>query len=108
MGITLSAVTAFPVTLQSQTPGGNSPHLDYKIYFFTQGKVKVSAYFSLTLQFHGKVLRYAVSFDNGQPKILRMNHNPNYPDLNKDRIWNKWVANNINIETSGFDISKPG
>ncbi len=108
LGRTLSAVTPFPVTAQEQTPGGNGPHLEYKVYLFSAGKVKVSAYFSPTLKFHNKVLRYAVSFDNGKPQEIDMNPNPNYADLNKDPMWNKWVADNINIESSEFDISKPG
>ncbi len=108
LGRTLSAVTPFPVTSPAQTPGGSSPHLDYKVYLFGKGKVKVSAYFSPTLKYHNKVLHYAVSFDNGKPEILEMNPNPNYADLNRDPVWNKWVANSINIETSEFNISDPG
>ncbi len=108
LGRTLSAVTPFPVTSKEQKPGGDSPHLEYKVYFFSTGKMKVSSYFSPTLQFHNKILRYAISVDEGQPQILDMNPNPNYADLNRDPMWNKWVANNINIETSEIKIDKPG
>ena len=108
LGRTLSAVTPFPVSSKAQTPGGDSPHLEYKIYFFSKGEVKIHAYFSPTLQFRKKVLRYAISIDNEKPQILEMNPNPNYADLNKDGLWNKWVADNINIETSKLNIAKPG
>ncbi|MHB8579972.1 MAG: glycosyl hydrolase 115 family protein [Ignavibacteriaceae bacterium] len=108
LGRTLSAVTPFPVTSSTQTPGGNSPHLDYKIYFVSKGDVKVSAYFSPTLKFHNKDIHYAVSFDDEKPQIVNMTPDPNYADLNQDKLWNKWVSNNINIETTNLNIKSTG
>ena len=90
--------------------GGNSPHLEYRTYLFSKGEVEVEAYFSPTLNFHNnpKGIRYAVSFDDETPQIINMTPNPYHTDLNRDRMWNMWVANNINIEESEHYIDKPG
>ena len=53
-------------------------------------------------------IRYAVSFDDEKPQIINMTSNPNPPDLNHDGVWNKWVSENINIQTSTHTIMKPG
>ena len=110
LGRTLSAVTPVPVTSKEQTPVDDSPHLEYQVYLFDTGEVKVKAYLSPTLNFHNnpKGIRYAVSFDDEKPQIINMTSNPNPPDLNHDPVWNRWVANNINIEVSKHDIDKPG
>jgi hypothetical protein len=110
LGRTLSGIAPFPVTAPSQTAGGDSPRLEYKVSFFTAGEVKVNTYFSPTLNFHNKPegIRYAISFDDAPPQIINMTYNPNYPDLNRDGIWNKWVADNINISISKHLIDNPG
>jgi len=108
LGRTSSAVTPFPVTSSPQIPGGNSPHLEYKIYFFDTGKVKVSAYLSPTLKFNGTNLYYAISIDDEKPEMVNMTPDSNYADLNRDKLWNKWVSNNINIENTVLDIKSPG
>ena len=110
LGRTLSAMTPFPVTAPSQSPQGDSPRLEYQMYLFSSGEVTVKAYLSPTLNFHNRKdgIRYAVSFDDEKPQIINMTSNPNPPDLNHDPVWNNWVANNINIEISNHNISKPG
>ncbi len=108
LGRTNSSVTPFPVTSAAQTPGGSSPHLEYKIYFFGKGDVKVSAYFSPTLKFHNTDLHYAISFDDGKPVVVNMTPDSNYADLNQDSLWNQWVAGNINIETTTLSVKNTG
>jgi hypothetical protein len=108
LGRTLSGVTPFPVTSPVQTPGDGSPCLEYKIYFFNAGDVKVDAYFSPTLKFHNTDLHYAVSFDDEKPQIINFAPNPNYPNLDRDGMWARWVSDNINIEVSKHTITKPG
>ena len=110
LGRTLSAVTPFPVTSKALEPNGNSPHIEYNVYLFSKGEVKVEAYLSPTLNFHNSPdgMRYAVSFDNEKPFIVNMTPSKYYADLNHDPIWNQWVANNINIEVSTLSIDKPG
>ena len=110
LGRTLSGVTPFPVTASAQNPGDSNPHLEYNIDLQNTGSVKVNVYLSPTLNFtnseHG--IRFAVSFDDEKPQIINMTSNPNPPDLNRDRVWNGWVANNINIQTTTHNNAKSG
>jgi hypothetical protein len=104
-GRTGSAVTPFPVTAAAQTPGNNAPHLQYEVYVYDTGAVKVNCYFSPTLNFHNTPdgLQYAISIDNEQLQIISINKE----DRNV-RTWENWVANNIIIKTSSHNISTTG
>ena len=102
-GKTLSGVTTFPVTAGMQTPGGNSPHLQYQVNTTDTGLVEVNAYLSPTIDFTGnKGLQYAVSIDDEKPQVLFVNAEAN-PGL-----WNRAVANSINIQTSKHKLNKAG
>jgi len=105
-GRTGSAVTIFPVTAKSpQVPGNSSPILEYEFYTYSRDSFSVHCYFSPTLNLFNAPngLQFAVSVDNENPQLLSLNK-----DDNKVRIWEKWVANNINIVISRHNISKPG
>ena len=72
-GRTLSAMTIFPVTAESVQPPQNSPCLEYKMYLFNPGKIKVDAIVAPTLNFvPGRGLRLAVSFDDQPPQVLNI------------------------------------
>jgi hypothetical protein len=72
-GRTLSGVSTYPVTASSQTPGGNSPHLEYAINVTDTGKFNVTAYVGPTLDFTGTTgLHYAVSVDDEKPQIINI------------------------------------
>ncbi|MBL7740804.1 MAG: glycosyl hydrolase 115 family protein [Chitinophagaceae bacterium] len=106
-GRTGDAVTSFPVTSPEQKPANNSPRLEYEFYTYNQGDVKLSAYFSPTLNFHSTEngLQYAISIDDETPQIISINKE----DKNSiSGIWNKWVAENIIIKTTNHTIAKPG
>jgi hypothetical protein len=107
LGRTGSAITAFPVTSANQNPKGNSPHLEYEIYTYSQGEVTINAYHSPTLNFHNTEngLQYAISVDDETPQVFSINKEDK---TSISGIWNKWVAENIIIIFSKHHISKPG
>jgi len=104
LGRTGSAVTVFPVTMAPQTLVYGAPKLEYEMYVYDTGAVKIQAYFSPTLNFHNdEGLRYAVAIDDELPQVIPINK-----DDNNVRTWEKWVAANIIIRTTDHRVLKPG
>ncbi|MFD1255167.1 glycosyl hydrolase 115 family protein [Mucilaginibacter terrae] len=102
-GRTLSAITPYPATAPMQTPGGNSPRLEYQVTTNDTGMVDLHIYLSPTIDFTGtKSLQYAVSIDNEKPQMFQVNAEAN------PRLWNKVVADQINIQQSQHRLAKPG
>jgi hypothetical protein len=103
LGRTFSAVQAEPVTAPAQTPGGNSARLEYPIYLFDTGTVRVNIYLSPIIEFNRKPIHYAVSFDDETPQIIDCSTG------NEARgAWDKMVADNIRICVSQHRITRPG
>lgn len=103
LGRTLSGVTTFPVTSSGQTPGGNSPHLEYTVLLSDSGAVRVNTYLSPTLNFNGtKGLRYAISFDDESPQFINL-----HEDVS-NKAWENWVSDNVNVKTSIHVVRKSG
>ncbi len=97
-------ITTFPVTADEQKLSLKNPRLEYEIYVYDTGTIKLDAYFSPTLNFHNDDgLKYAVSIDNDPPQVISINK-----EDNNTRIWGKWVADNIIIKTTDHHISKSG
>ncbi|MGN6533402.1 MAG: glycosyl hydrolase 115 family protein, partial [Ginsengibacter sp.] len=98
-------VTTFPVTANEKTFSKNNPYLEYQVYVYDTGTVKIDAYFSPTLNFENDSLglQYAVSIDDEKPQIISINK-----DDKNERTWEKWVANNIIIKTTEHQFSQPG
>jgi hypothetical protein len=92
------------ITAASQTPGGNSPRLEYTMHLLDSGEVNVKVYVSPTLNYYNtpQSLRYAVSIDDEAPQVISI-----HPD-NTLKTWEQWVGNNINITVSKHRLSKPG
>jgi hypothetical protein len=102
LGRTGSALTPFPVTAGRQEPGGDSPHLEYRINLLNSGEVKVRTFLSPTLSYYSKEgLRYAVSIDDEAPQIINMHGEGSGG-------WDEWVANNIINVVSTHKVPEPG
>lgn len=109
LGRTLSGITPVPVTAKSQTPGGDSPRLEYCMHLFSCGKVIVKVYLSPTQNFHDtEGLRYAVSFDNETPKIINIHEKDTIPDWKYPPAWNQAVSENIKVMTYEHNLKAPG
>jgi len=70
LGRTGSAVQATPLTAPAINPGGNSPHLEYRVWLTDTGTVRVDAYLSPILEFNRKPIHYAIAFDDDKPRIV--------------------------------------
>ncbi len=104
LGRTLSGVTATPVTAASVQPGGGSPRLEYRVFLFDSGEVRVRAHVSPSLNVTGRAegLRYGISFDDEPPVIV------NVVADSSNAAWEQSVADNIRILTSQHRLSAPG
>lgn len=103
LGRTSSAMTPFPVTAARQTPGGDSPRLEYRLHLFHAGNVSVQVYASPTLDFAaGDGRRYAVSIDDAEPQIVNINADDSL------RAWERSVGDNINISRSKHTVAEAG
>jgi len=97
-------ITTSPVTESLQSLAVTNPQLQYEMYVYDTGQIKLQAYFSPTLNFHNdEGLRYAISIDEEQPQTIVLNK-----DDNNTRTWEGWVANNIIIKTSPHHLSVSG
>ncbi len=103
LGRTFSGMTPVPVTAESQTPGGDSPHLEYRLQLFHGGPVRVLVYVSPTLDFHNKRgLRYAISFDDETPQVMNVWTDDSY------QAWMQAVGDNIRVIVSQHQLDRPG
>jgi hypothetical protein len=109
LGRTGSAMTPFPVTAERQTPGGDSPHLAYRVYIHEPSAVELQAYLSPSFDFTGTDgLRYAVSFDDAAPQIVNMHDEGSLDPDNYHPAWMGMVADNIQLSTSTHVLNTPG
>jgi hypothetical protein len=103
LGRTLSAMTIFPVTAESTSPGPASPRLEYGMYLFHAGTVSVEAILDPTLNFvPGRGLRYAIAFDDQPPQSV---------DILADQSTEAWatsVKDSVRKSTSTHKIANPG
>src|SRR5215472_8889855 len=103
LGRTLSAMSVFPVTAESLSPGQNAPCLEYKMYLFHVGRVGVEAIFDPTLNFvPGRGLRYAISFYDQKPQVVDVLQE------NTSEAWATSVKDNVREARSEQTISTPG
>jgi hypothetical protein len=109
LGRTLSGVTPVPVTAKRQNPREDSPRLEYNMYLFSSGKVKVNVYVCPTQNFlNTEGLHYAVSFDDQEPQIVNIHEKDTVPDWKYPPTWNQAVSENIKVLVSEHHITDPG
>ncbi|EEF60949.1 glycosyl hydrolase 115 family protein [Pedosphaera parvula] len=108
-GRTLSGLRATqPVTAPSATPGKDSPCLEYQMYLFSTGTVKVATITSPTLNFvPGRGLRVAISIDDEQPQMITPVP-ADYKAQNGNTDWEKVVGDNARWTYSTHQLTKPG
>ena len=101
-------ITTFPVTEKIETITSSlPPNLEYEVYVYDTGAIKLYTYFSPTLNFHNDFLglQYAISVDDEKPQIISINNE----DKNTGSgMWEKWVSENIIIKTTNHKITTSG
>jgi hypothetical protein len=109
-GRTLSGVHPTPVTAASQTPGGSSPRLEYRVFLADTGTVSVHAYVSPTWDFRGGGgLRYAISFDDEAPQMVNIHADGSSTGVTDgNHAWEQGVANAIKVLVSEHRLPTPG
>jgi hypothetical protein len=109
-GRTVSGVHATPVTAPSVTPGGSSPHLEYRVFVRDTGAVRVQAYIAPTWDFRGgDGLRYAVSIGDEAPKVVNIHADGSSTGITDgNRAWEQGVSNAIKVMTSEHRVLTPG
>jgi hypothetical protein len=101
-GHTLSGMTTLPVDAPAATLQ-DGMRLEYEVYLFEPGKVKVQATLAPTLKFRpGPGFRYAVSFDDEAPKIVDVHADAS------EKHWEKIVSDGAARFVSEHEITKPG
>jgi len=102
-GRTLSGVTPFPVTANAQTPGGNSPHLEYNLLLTDTASINVQWQLGPTLNYNGsKGLLLAVSLDDQAPRVINIHENET------QKTWGRSVEDNMRQVMSKWKIAAPG
>jgi hypothetical protein len=104
IGRNSSGVTTFPVTAPSSIISSRSPHLQYVVYTYDTGLIKINSYFSPTLNFQNTDgLKCAISVDEEAPQIININDG-----LTNASTWGNWVANNVITKTTTHHIKTAG
>ncbi len=102
-GRTLSAMTTFPVTAQSQKLSTTSARLEYQMYLFREGQVSVDVYLAPTQKFlPGSGFRYAISFDDETPQVI------NVHEAYSQAEWERSVKDSVRVLTSKHVLARPG
>ncbi|MDP4210179.1 MAG: glycosyl hydrolase 115 family protein [Bacteroidota bacterium] len=108
-GHTLSGMRATaPANAPEAVPGKDSPCLEYRMYLFNSGNVKVKTTFGPVMNFMpNRPIRYAVSFDDEAPQIITL-VSGNYVVQNSNNDWSKAVSDNARLAISKHNLNKSG
>jgi hypothetical protein len=98
-----------PVTAPRQTPGGDSPRLEYTMDLTTAGPVTVWTYLSPRNNVHPTDgLTYAISVDGAAPQLVNVTTATGANDTTMNRQWERNTSDNVNRTATTHLISAPG
>jgi hypothetical protein len=102
LGRTLSGMTTLPVDAAPATLE-DGMRLEYDVWLFEPGKVKVQAVLAPTLKYRpGPGFRYAVSIDDGPPQVV---------DVHADESLKHWetiVSDGVARFETAHEVTRPG
>lgn len=97
------------VTAPAQTPGGNTPRLEYDVTLLTPGEVTVWAHLSPRNPALGRPgLRYAVSFDDQPPQTVDVIAATGPDDGAMNHRWERHTSDHVNRTSTRHPIDRPG
>ncbi|KAK9471182.1 uncharacterized protein V1510DRAFT_219005 [Dipodascopsis tothii] len=108
-GRTLSGVTLFPVSADSQSTA-DGPCLEYDLYLFTVPEygANVTVYTSPTLNINPyRPLKYAIALDDDEPQVNRLVVDAADP-LDMPATWTEGVQDNVWVLTTNHNFTEPG
>ena len=103
-GRTLSGITPFPVTAQSQNLSASAGmRLEYQMYLFHDGPASVDVYLAPTQKFlPGDGFRYGISFDDEKPQVINVHAGYGQAE------WERSVKDGIRVLTSKHTLLTSG
>ena len=109
LGKTLSGMTILPTTVAPQAPGAG-PRLEYDMFLFDSGTVKVHAYVSPSHDVLGiGGMTYAVAIDDEAPQLVNVHADSSSNGrTDGNRAWEQSVANNVKVLVSEHRVARPG
>jgi hypothetical protein len=102
-GRTQGAVTPTPATATTQTPGADTPRLEYDLHLFSSGDLTVELHCAPSLDFlPDEPLRVALSFDDDPPQTMELNTE------DTPGTWANAVADGVRRIRSQHRVENPG
>jgi hypothetical protein len=109
MGRTGSSITVEPADAERQTPGPNSPHVEYDFTVLDEGELTIETYLSPTLNYKkNEGLKFAIAIDDEAPQIINMHEGEDKPDWEYPAWWNDSVTDHIKKKRSTHGPIKAG
>ncbi len=109
LGRTYSSVTLSPSNAERQTPGDDSPYLEYTFTIFDSADVNVETYLSPTLNFKKEEgLKFAIAIDDEDPQIVNMHAGEKLAAWQYADWWMQSVADHIKIKSAEHKGLAPG
>lgn len=109
IGRTGNGMEPYPLRAPRQTPGGDSPRLEYEVTLKTAGPVRVLAYLSPRNNVLGADgLEYAVSIDGQPPQVVDITAATGADDTTMNKQWERNTSDNVNLTETTHVVDRPG